>query len=158
MRASGEQAKTVSGNLQMCADLEAGIEGVTHTVGQRRLERVRVKLQEEKYVGDSDKEEESREVADCLNNIIIETTEIEEEAAERLENVMVMEVEDTGEGEEGGEGTKRTLGTLEFLTKDAELSGILLVDARNGFNELSRLEMMWAVRHRWPAGGRFAFN
>ena len=45
------------------------------------------------------------------------------------------------------------LGALEFLTQDVEPSGTTLVDARNGFNELSRLEMMWAVWHRWPAGG-----
>ena len=41
MRATGDQAKTVCGNLQLCAGLEAGIEGATHTVGQRRLARVR---------------------------------------------------------------------------------------------------------------------
>ena len=33
-----------------------------------------------------------------------------------------------------------------------------LVDSHNGFNELSRLAMLWTVRHRWPAGARFAFN
>ena len=31
----------------------------------------------------------------------------------------------------------------------------MLVDAHNGFNELSRLEMLWNVRHLWPAGARF---
>ena len=40
MRAAGEQAKTACGNLQMCTGLEAGIEGETHAVGQRRVERV----------------------------------------------------------------------------------------------------------------------
>jgi hypothetical protein len=35
---------------------------------------------------------------------------------------------------------------------------LLLVEARNGFNELSRLSMLWTVRHRWAAGARFAFN
>ena len=33
MRAAGDQAKTACGNLQMCAGLEDGIEGVTHAVG-----------------------------------------------------------------------------------------------------------------------------
>ena len=36
MRAAGDQAKTVCGNLQLCADLEAGIVGYTHAVGQRK--------------------------------------------------------------------------------------------------------------------------
>ena len=67
--------------------------------------------------------------------------------------------EDTGrEGEEGGDGNQRALGDLEVLTQDAEPSGTTLVDARNGFNELSHLAMLWTVRHLWPAGARFAFN
>ena len=41
MRAEGDQAKTACGNLQLCTGLEAGIEGATHAVGQRRLERVK---------------------------------------------------------------------------------------------------------------------
>ena len=35
MRAAGDQVKTSCGNLQLCAGLEAGIEGATHVVGQR---------------------------------------------------------------------------------------------------------------------------
>jgi len=47
------------------------------------------------------------------------------------------------------------------LTTDvtaAEAYATLLVDARNGFNELSRKAALWTVRHRWPGGSRFAFN
>ena len=33
MRSAGGQAKTVRGNLKLCAGLEAGIEGDTHAVG-----------------------------------------------------------------------------------------------------------------------------
>ena len=40
MRAARDKSKTACGNLQLCAGLEAGIEGATHDVGQRRLERV----------------------------------------------------------------------------------------------------------------------
>ena len=43
MRAAGEQAKMACGYIQMCAGLEAGIEGATHAVGQRRVERVRAR-------------------------------------------------------------------------------------------------------------------
>ena len=41
MRTDGDQAKMACGNLKLCAGLEAGIEGATHAVGQRRPERAR---------------------------------------------------------------------------------------------------------------------
>ena len=34
----------------------------------------------------------------------------------------------------------------------------LLVDVRNGFNELGRKTMLWTIRHTWTAGARFVFN
>ena len=45
-----------------------------------------------------------------------------------------------------------------ILTQDAEPGGTTLVDACNGFNELSCMEMLWTVRHRWLTGAKFAFN
>ena len=95
-----------------------------------------------------------------LNNLNIYTAITEEEEAEGLEDALGMEVEEDrgSKGGEGGGGTLRSLGALEFLTQDAEPSGTTLVDDRNGFNELSRLAMMWTVWHRWSAGARFAFN
>ena len=36
MRIAGDQAKTASGSLQLCAGLETGIEGATHAVAKRR--------------------------------------------------------------------------------------------------------------------------
>eukprot|EP00957_Ditylum_brightwellii_P028913 2184347-Ditylum_brightwellii.AAC.1 len=36
--------------------------------------------------------------------------------------------------------------------------GTTLIDARNGFNKLSRYAMLWTVQHLWPAGARFVFN
>jgi hypothetical protein len=41
---------------------------------------------------------------------------------------------------------------------DAEATAVLLVDATNGFNELGRKAMLWTVRHRWANGARFSFN
>ena len=70
MRAAGDQVKTACGNLQLCAGLEAGIEVTTHTVGQRRLERVRRRRHEEE-TGTMD-EEEASEVEGLLHNLTIE--------------------------------------------------------------------------------------
>jgi hypothetical protein len=49
---------------------------------------------------------------------------------------------------------------LEELQEDSEdgPEGLTIVDARNGFNELSRYAMLWTVRHRWPKGAGFSFN
>ncbi len=44
-------------------------------------------------------------------------------------------------------------GKLEYRPE-----GLTLVDARNGFNELSHYSMLWTARHRWPKGVQFAFN
>ena len=41
LRADGDQAKTGCGNLKLCTCLKAVIEGATHTVCQRILERAR---------------------------------------------------------------------------------------------------------------------
>ena len=49
--------------------------------------------------------------------------------------------------EECGE-TQRALGALEFLTQNTEPSGITLVDACNGFNELIGLVILWTLRYR----------
>ena len=80
--------------------------------------------------------------------------------ADGLEEAPGMEAKkDVGsEGVEGGGGTLRALGALEFLTQEADPIGTTLVDARNGFNEPSRLAMIWTVQHLWPAGARFSLN
>ena len=84
MRAAGYQAKTACGNLQLWAGLKSGIEGATHAVGQRRVERVRARREEtvEEEATEAEEEEgESGEVAGLLSNLIIETAGTEEEAA-----------------------------------------------------------------------------
>ena len=59
MRASGGQAKIACRNIQLCAGLKAVIEGATHTMGQKRLVRVKEIRQEGKEAGGSNEEEES---------------------------------------------------------------------------------------------------
>ena len=36
--------------------------------------------------------------------------------------------------------------------------GFLLVGAKNAFNEINRVGMLWTVFHLWPSGARFVFN
>ena len=163
MRAAGDQAKMACGNFQLCAGLESGIEEATHTVEHRRLERVRARREEteDEAVAEAEEEEEGGGgVAGLLNNLNIETAGTEEEASEVLIEALRMEVEEEGasEGEEEGGGTLQALRALELLTQEAYQSGTTLVDAHNRFNEMSRLAMLWTVRHRLLAEARFAFN
>ena len=39
LREAGDQENTACGSLQLCVDIEAGIEGATRTVAQRRRDR-----------------------------------------------------------------------------------------------------------------------
>ena len=86
-------------------------------------------------------------MAGLLTNLRIDTAGTEEEAEEGMAWALRMEsVEDEGsEGEERDRGTPRALEALEFLTQEEDPSGTTLVDARNGFNELIPLVMLWTV-------------
>ena len=53
MSSAWDQVKTACGNLQLCAGLEAVIEGATHAVGKRRRERVRERLHAEEEADDT---------------------------------------------------------------------------------------------------------
>ena len=91
-----------------------------------------------------DHEEDGGEVAGLINTLRIETAVTEEEAEEGLAATLEteMKVEEESEEEEGDGGTQQALEALEFLTQEAEQSRTTLVDAHNGFNELSRLAML----------------
>ena len=106
MRAAGDQAKTACGNLQLCAGLEADIEGATNAIGQQRMKRSRARQ----------KEEETENVAVWIGNLDIDMAGTEEEASESLKAALRMELkeegEGEGEGEEGVEGTQRSLGAI----------------------------------------------
>ncbi|HEY9815494.1 MAG TPA: hypothetical protein V6D20_06805, partial [Candidatus Obscuribacterales bacterium] len=36
--------------------------------------------------------------------------------------------------------------------------GFLCIDAKNAFNEMNRVTMLWTIRHEWPQGALFTFN
>ena len=71
-------------------------------MGQQRLERFRGRLHEKEEVEGSEEEKEGGGIAETLNNLTIETAGKEGEAADVLEAVLEMEVEEESgtEGEE----------------------------------------------------------
>ena len=85
---------------------------------------------------------------------------MERKATENLGAALGTKVE--GSSEEGwGRGWWGGVLDLEstgLLTQEADPVGTTLVDARNGFNDLICLTMLWTVCHRWPEGARFSFN
>ena len=100
MHIDGNQVETECGNLQLCAGLKAGIEGTTHTVGKRRIERlIRRSSEEEAGSVEEEEEEESENLGGLLNNLTIDTGVTEEEATEGLEAAFGMEVDGDGEDE-----------------------------------------------------------
>jgi hypothetical protein len=59
----------------------------------------------------------------------------------------------------GTDGAIHGVSTLYNELEDSNSdSGFLLIDANNAFNEINRINMLWTIRHEWPAGARFAFN
>ena len=58
----------------------------------------------------------------------------------------------------GVDGAKHGLSAICSEMESEENTGFLLIDADNAFNEASRINMLWTIRHEWPAGARFASN
>ena len=91
IRASGEQAKTACGNLQLCAGLKAGIEVATHAVGQRSLDRSRVRRSKEE--ARRTKEEEIVDVDAGKERLKVVMVGTGEEESDFLEAALEMEVD-----------------------------------------------------------------
>ena len=58
----------------------------------------------------------------------------------------------------GVDGTVHAVSAVWAEMDQDEQNGFLVIDAENAFNSCSRINMLWNVRHLWPAGARFAFN
>ena len=129
--AIGDSATISCGNVNLCAGLSAGIEGALHAMVEAP-EFLRRRSEEEGA----------------------ETTDVADTAPQD---------DDPGEGQDLLPGTQSPeqgdamATTQEMETPDDPVISIML-DARNGFNELGRKAMFWTVRHRWAAGARFAFD
>eukprot|EP00957_Ditylum_brightwellii_P122456 9337871-Ditylum_brightwellii.AAC.1 len=192
IRAIEDNAKLACSNLQLCAGMEAGIEGAVHAVRMQQDKRRLATLP----TGEAAQEVEDPELADMPGTISREEDiEVEQEGEDEAETeeedggAVVEEngpitqeplPEEMGMGEEGraavGESAGEESGmeegeAMEVEPMEAEEEeeparlvlgngpgGTTLVDARNGFNKLSRLAMLWTVRHQWQQGACFLFN
>ena len=141
--ACGEDAKAACGSTQLCAGLEAGIEGALHSVSQR------AELHGNMAFGDW-------EVNDDVWEKIGEEGEVQESLPARRAREAAVVGLLTQEDSEVAESWEDIEEEEELETSDGEV--LLLVDAANGFNNLSRLSMLWTLKHRCPKLSRFAFN
>ena len=120
---AGDQAKLACGSKQLCAGLEAGIEGTLHAV--RRWVSYPTENIEDPLtpLTNSNNPENPDDLSDTRSDD---------------DSLFSADPQDPPAMRPG--------------------EGLTLVDATNGFNELSRMTMLWTVRHLWPKGSRFAFN
>jgi hypothetical protein len=130
LKVIGSQATAACGNYNLCAGLPAGIEGAVHAV---------------------------REVFE------------EQEAAEQEATGAFLTQPATDEDDEEATGLSENDSDEEQMpgliprgrpasVNGVEPTGVLQIDAKNGFNELSRKAMLWTARHRWANGARFSLN
>ena len=98
--------------MQLYTGLEVGIEGATDAVGQRSLDRLRVRRGEEE--ARRTEEEESVDVEAGEERLMVVTESTAKDAVERPEAALETEGNGKGEGEgyEGGDGTLRALGAI----------------------------------------------
>jgi hypothetical protein len=132
----GHQATTAAGNLNLCAGLPAGIEGAVHAMttawsGEETevINGAPVPQQPILHAGD-DAGEENQPAPETHHDT---PTHTQDTAVATQPHIPDPDIDD-------------------------DPTCALLMDARNGFNELGRKAMLWSVRHLWANGSRFAFN
>jgi hypothetical protein len=133
---TGYEATEGCGNSNLCVGLPSGIEGAVHAVLKRQDVVVETVVDEELSVD---------------SGLVTQVGSV----ASSQESMMS---DDSGPATQTSSvaGASGALAAESLPDEDAE--GLLLIDARNGFNELSRKCMLWTVRHRWAKGSRFVFN
>eukprot|EP00957_Ditylum_brightwellii_P103516 7887003-Ditylum_brightwellii.AAC.1 len=157
IQATGNDAKIACSNLQLCAGTEAGIEGAVHVVQQRR-ERRRAKAQREKEAATAQQAPEEGGVEEEEESCTAEEGTAKDSPLGK--SMLTLDehgpgdpMEDKGDQEAAEQEAEAAEGATLILGDRP--SGTMLVDARNGFNKLSCMAMLWTVQHRWPKGARF---
>ena len=132
LKAIGSQATAACGNFNLCAGLQAGIEGAVHAVRGVFADPSLIPAPPPDPPEAEDPLTQASETPPAAPPPV-------PLADMTLEEAFATIADDLG-------------------MSSAEASAVLLVDATNGFNELSRKAMLWTVRHRWANGARFSFN
>jgi hypothetical protein len=132
---AGSQATAACDNYNLCAGLAAGIEGAVHAVRH---------VWENPGQGPAGPPPDPPEPPDPPDS------SDDDAAMTQPGQTLGTEPAEPGMGTEPAEPVDGI--------PPAEPEAVLLVDARNGFNELGRKAMLWTTRHRWVSGARFAFN
>ena len=118
LKAIGPQATAACGNLNLCAGLQAGIEGAIHAV--------RAVFSDPSIIlPDSPPASPTHDLPPSPPS-----PTFPDRSDMPLDDAIDSFVADAG-------------------LSNSEASAALLVDAANGFNELSRKAMLWTIRHRW---------
>ena len=212
LKICGEDAKAACGSTNLCAGLEAGIEGAVHSVIKRATtdntmefgdwevdDDIFTRMAEAGEVQDSlpvrrarlappGQADQENEVANSgasaegdeddmpgLRSSVegpptrpteptaplapappAGATEEDEMAEESTPAADAEPAPDNSMADEAGTPLGEPLETPVLEPSQDEV--LLLVDAANGFNNLSRYSMLWTVRHRCPKLARFAFN
>ena len=105
---------------------------------------------------EEDGEEEERLATQEETAATAEETEDEDEEEERQQPATQ---EEEGTPAEVPEEARAAGAAIARRAEEGgDLADLVLGDAKNGFNLLNRYAMLWTVRHKWPAGSRFALN
>ena len=138
LKAIGSQATAACGNFNLCAGLQAGIEGAVHAVRDVFADPSRIPDQPADPLDPTDPLTQAPDTPPATTAAATPAPPVPL-AAMTLDEAFADIADDLG-------------------LSSATASAVLLVDATNGFNELGRKAMLWTVRHRWANGARFSFN
>ena len=133
-------ARDACGNIQACAGLKAGIEGMIHSVRAIWPESA----------GWTFDQGADAEPANLFQQLL-DGTERELASAGANEDPEL-----ALEEEEVDPGAAEYVDLAQYERNSGY--GALMVDARNAFNEKNRYLMLWNVYHRWHRGSRLTFN
>ena len=122
LKAIGSQATAACGNFNLCAGLQAGIEGAVHAVRDVFANPSLIPAPT------PDPPETEAPVTQAFDAPPVAPPPVPL-ADMTLDKAFTAIADDVGLS-----------------------SAVLLVDATNGFNELGRKAMLWTMRHRWPMG------